>query len=90
MLEIEIACWVEVRIVEIEVAMWTLRFPLSREFDALGLSMLGVGGSHKGEDKIELWICGWNRLCCDVVRICRQIGFWSQRVERCVEVESWS
>jgi hypothetical protein len=56
--EIEIAWWVGVKIVEIEVAMWTLRFSLSRVFDALGLSMLGVGGVTKGKvrSRFALWI----------------------------------
>jgi hypothetical protein len=56
--EIEIACWVEVKIVAIEVAMWTLRFPLSREFDALRLPMLGVRGVIKGNMKLRFayWI----------------------------------
>jgi hypothetical protein len=47
-----------VKIVEIEVAMWTLRFPLSREFDALRLPMLGVRGVIKGNMKLRFayWI----------------------------------
>jgi hypothetical protein len=78
---IEIACWVGVKIVEIEVAMLTLRFPLSREFDALRLSLLGVWVVTKGIVKSD---CGFaDRIEVAVMlRIFAWIGCYPKRVTR--------